>query len=173
MGNEQSLSKDEIHLVAHFGERDIRRLYNRFRFLDSDGSGQLDPQEILGVKDNADNPLTKRVTSIFDKDGNGNVSFIEFLIGLARLSVGVDEEEKLRFAFEVYDVNRDGYISNGDLFQVMKMMVGDNLTDEQLQQLVDREMRDADLNQDGLLSFEEFMEAVKDIDVAKQLTLDI
>ena len=45
--------------------------------------------------------------------------------------------------------------------EVMKMMVGDNLTDEQLQQLVDREMRDADLNQDGLLSFEEFMEAVR------------
>ena len=174
MGNDvQSMSKDEVHLVAAFNERDIKRLYHRFRALDADGNGQLEPSEILGVQEIQDNPLTARVTSIFDKDGNGTVSFIEFLIGLARLSAGVDSEQKIRFAFEVYDVNRDGYISNGDLFQVMKMMVGDNLTDEQLQQLVDREMRDADLNQDGLLSFEEFMEAVKDIDVAKQLTLDI
>ena len=44
MGADQSmLSKDEIHLVAHFSERDIRRLYGRFRSLDSDGNGQLDP----------------------------------------------------------------------------------------------------------------------------------
>ena len=39
---------------------------------------------------------------------------------------------------------QDGYISNGDLFQVMKMMVGDNLGDSQLQQLVDRQIVIAD-----------------------------
>ena len=77
------------------------------------------------------------------------------------------------FAFEVYDVNRDGYISNGDLFSVMQAMVGDNLTEEQLQQLVDREMRDLDQDKDGLISFEEFKEGVKDLDVAEQLTMDV
>ena len=30
-------------------------------------------------------------------------------------------------AFNVYDVDRDGYISNGELFLVLKMMVGNNL----------------------------------------------
>jgi serine/threonine-protein phosphatase 2B regulatory subunit len=174
MGNEvSSMTKEEVHLVANFNERDIKRLYHRFRALDADGNGQLDPSEILGVKEIQDNPLTARVTNIFDKDGNGTVSFIEFLLGLARLSAGVDPEEKLRFAFEVYDVNRDGFISNGDLFAVMKMMVGDNLTDEQLQQLVDRQIRNADKDYDGLLSFQEFKDAVKDIGVAEQLTLDI
>merc|ERR1712216_664468 len=59
--------------------------------------------------------------------------------------------------------NRDGFISNGDLFQVMKMMVGDNLTDEQLQQLVDRQIRNADKDYDGLISFQEFKDAVKDV----------
>ena len=98
----------------------------------------------MGVKEISENPLTKRVTAVFDKNKNGTVSFIEFLIGLARLASTADKEEKLRFAFEVYDVNRDGYISNGDLFSVMQAMVGDNLTEEQLQQLVDREMRDLD-----------------------------
>ena len=72
----------------------------------------------MGVKEISENPLTKRVTAVFDKNKNGTVSFIEFLIGLARLASTADKEEKLRFAFEVYDVNRDGYISNGDLFSV-------------------------------------------------------
>ena len=30
-------------------------------------------------------------------------------------------------AFKVYDMDRDGFISNGELFLVLKMMVGSNL----------------------------------------------
>ena len=30
-------------------------------------------------------------------------------------------------AFKVYDMDRDGFISNGELFVVLKMMVGNNL----------------------------------------------
>lgn len=33
----------------------------------------------------------------------------------------------LAVAFKVYDVDRDGFISNGELFLVLKMMVGNNL----------------------------------------------
>ena len=32
-------------------------------------------------------------------------------------------------------MNNDGYISNGDLFNCLKVLVGDNLTDIQIQQL--------------------------------------
>ena len=40
--------------------------------------------------------------------------------------------------FRVYDVDNDGFISNADLYHVLKAMVGSNLNDVQLQQLVDR-----------------------------------
>ena len=33
----------------------------------------------------------------------------------------------LTVAFKVYDMDRDGFISNGELFLVLKMMVGNNL----------------------------------------------
>jgi serine/threonine-protein phosphatase 2B regulatory subunit len=42
-------------------------------------------------------------------------------------------------------MDKDKYISNGELFTVLKMMVGNNLTDLQLQQLVDRTIIKADL----------------------------
>lgn len=58
---------------------------------------------------------------------------------------GTDEEHKLRFAFKIYDIDEDGFITNGELFTVLKMMVGNNLTDLQLQQLVDRTIIKADL----------------------------
>ena len=65
-------------------------------------------------------------------------------LGLAAL-YGTDEERKLQFAFKIYDIDEDGYITNGELFTVLKMMVGNNLTDLQLQQLVDRTIIKADL----------------------------
>ena len=55
-------------------------------------------------------------------------------------------------------MNNDGFISNGELFTVLKMMVGSNLNDVQLQQLVDRTIIKADKDLDGKISFEEFCE---------------
>ena len=73
--------------------------------------------------------------AIFDEDGGGDVDFQEFVSGLSAFSSKGNQEEKLRFAFKVYDIDRDGYISNGELFIVLKMMVGSNLKDMQLQQV--------------------------------------
>lgn len=76
-----------------------------------------------------------RMIAIFDEDGGGDVDFQEFVSGLSAFSSKGNKEEKLRFAFKVYDIDRDGYISNGELFIVLKMMVGNNLKDQQLQQV--------------------------------------
>ena len=91
-----------------------------------------------------------------DKNTDGKISFLEFVQGLSSLSASASNEEKLRFAFQIYDVNNDGFISNGELFSVLKMMVGNNLNDTQLQQLVDRTIIKADEDMDGKISFEEF-----------------
>lgn len=51
-------------------------------------------------------------------------------------------------------------------------MVGDNLNDVQLQQLVDRTIIKADTDKDGKISFDEFSEMVKDLDVIDKLTIN-
>ena len=45
--------------------------------------------------------------------------------------------------------------------QVLKVLVGNNLKDTQLQQLVDRTIMSVDLDQDGKVSFEEFCHMVR------------
>ena len=37
---------------------------------------------------------------------------------MSQFSVKGDKESKMRFAFRIYDMDNDGYISNGELFQV-------------------------------------------------------
>lgn len=111
--------------------------------------------------------------AIFDEDGGGDVDFQEFVSGLSAFSSKGNKEEKLRFAFKVYDIDRDGYISNGELFIVLKMMVGNNLKDVQLQQIVDKTIMEADKDRDGKISFEEFKRMVESTDVSMSMTLSM
>ena len=129
-------------------------------------------------------------SEIFDDDGNGEVDFKEFIQGVSQFSVKGDKNSKLRFAFRIYDIDNDGYISNGELFQVgllpffykwlkflifqvLKMMVGNNLKDTQLQQIVDKTILFADKDDDGKISFEEFCDIVGNTDVHKKMVVDV
>ncbi|KAJ1979614.1 Calcineurin subunit B [Dimargaris verticillata] len=151
---------------------EIQRLYKLFTKLDKDQSGTIDKDEFLSIPQIASNPLAQRLIDIFDADGGGDVDFREFINGLSTFSSRGNKHEKLQFAFKIYDMDRDGYISNGELFLVMKNMVGNNLKDEQLQQIVDKSIIEADQDGDGKISFDEFCKFVERTDIAKQLTLD-
>jgi serine/threonine-protein phosphatase 2B regulatory subunit len=105
------------------------------RLTSQDGNGAIDKEEFLALPQINSNPLATRMIAIFDEDGGGDVDFQEFVSGLSAFSSKGNKEEKLRFAFKVYDIDRDNYISNGELFLVLKMMVGNNLKDQQLQQV--------------------------------------
>ena len=73
--------------------------------------------------------------------------------------------------FKVYDLDRDGFISSGELFLVLKMMVGSNLKETQLQQIVDKSLIKADKDGDGKISFDDFVAMIGSTDIMKSLTL--
>ena len=77
----------------------------------------------------------------------------------------------LLVAFKVYDIDGDGFISNGELFTVLKMMVGNNLSDVQLQQIVDKTILEADEDGDGKISFEEFAKTLSHQDLENKMTI--
>ena len=129
-------------------EDELKRLYRRFKKLDTDGSGTLTTDEFLSVPELAGNPLLEPVISIFDKNKNNEIEFKEFISALSTFSEKGNKDGKLRciisfiftkcvlflslkicvlffdilnlflVAFQVYDMDGDGYISNGELFHV-------------------------------------------------------
>jgi serine/threonine-protein phosphatase 2B regulatory subunit len=124
--------------------------------------------EFTSIPELAVNPLLERVISIFDENKDNEIEFKEFIGALSVFSDKGNTEGKLRFAFKVYDIDNDGYISNGELFQVLKMMVGDNLNDIQLQQIVDKTILEGDADRDGRISFDEFKNMITDIDAIQE-----
>ncbi|WEW61952.1 Calcineurin subunit B [Emydomyces testavorans] len=164
---------NDIVSGSNFDHDEVDRLWKRFMKLDRDKSGTIERDEFLSLPQVSSNPLSTRMIAIFDEDGGGDVDFQEFVSGLSAFSSKGNKEEKLRFAFKVYDIDRDGFISNGELFIVLKMMVGSNLKDMQLQQIVDKTIMEADLDGDGRISFEEFTRMVENTDVSMSMTLEL
>lgn len=163
---------DSLMEGTHFDREEIDRLRKRFMKLDSDRSGEIDKNEFLSIPGISSNPLASRLMDVFDLNSDGTIDFQEFITGLSAFSGKSSRLDKLRFAFKIYDIDRDGFIGNGELFIVMKAMVGQNLKDEELQQIVDKTIMEADKDGDGKLSFEEF-ELVVDLGkVASVMTLN-
>ncbi|EIM21566.1 calcium-dependent protein serine/threonine phosphatase [Wallemia mellicola CBS 633.66] len=172
MGQSGSQVLGDLERNSNFTAAELQRLKKRFMKLDRDGSGSIDKDEFLQIPQVANNPLAHRMIAIFDEDGGGTVDFQEFVGGLSAFSNRGGKDEKLKFAFKVYDMDRDGYISNGELYIVLKMMVGNNLRDQQLQQIVDKTIMEGDKDGDGRLSFDEFADMVSATDILKQMTLE-
>uniref|UniRef100_A0A8D3BAZ7 Calcium binding protein 2b n=1 Tax=Scophthalmus maximus TaxID=52904 RepID=A0A8D3BAZ7_SCOMX len=87
----------------------------------------------------------------------GKVDFEDFveLMGPKLLAetadmIGVKE---LRDAFKEFDSNGDGQISLMELREAMKKLMGEQVTNREINEI----LQDADLNGDGLVDFEEFV----------------
>ncbi|XP_056299070.1 Kv channel-interacting protein 4 isoform X1 [Pseudoliparis swirei] len=100
----------------------------------------------------------------FDTDHNGSVSFEDFVMGLSILLRGT-VQEKLNWAFNLYDINKDGYITKEEMLDIMKAiydMMGKctypALKEETPRQHVEVFFQKMDKNKDGVVTIDEFID---------------
>lgn len=102
----------------------------------------------------------------------------DLLITLSTLLRG-SVYERLRWTFKLYDVNGDGCISRAELSEIVVAvheLMGRRAhqveDDRKAREQVDRVFRKLDLNQDGVITIEEFMEScLKDDVITKSLQM--
>ncbi|KAB0393060.1 hypothetical protein E2I00_011440 [Balaenoptera physalus] len=80
---------------------------------------------------------------------------------------------KLRFAFQLYDLDRDGKISRQEMLQVLRLMVGVQVTEEQLESIADRTVQEADEDGDGAVSFLEFAKSLEKMNIEQKMSIRI
>ena len=102
----------------------------------------------------------------FDKNGDGLVNFIEFTAGLSMVLKG-SPQEKYQLCFEIYDVNKTGFITKPEMRQVLASMnlvlrasesSNRGYTDDDLDTFVAKIFQDA--GQPEKLSFDDFIAQV-------------
>ncbi|KAL0237052.1 hypothetical protein PCE1_000449 [Barthelona sp. PCE] len=175
MGQSQSqLTSDELRdlqRISKFTAKELKRLYKRFKDLDTSSTGTLTRAEFLALPELAMNPLRDRILILLDANSSGSVNFRDFVSVLSVFTARASREEKLRFSFRLYDLDEDGVIRKHELLEVLQTMVGCNLTETQLNSIVDKTFREVDLDGDGEITFEEFSELLKDSDVENRMTI--
>ncbi|KAF6270435.1 potassium voltage-gated channel interacting protein 3 [Rhinolophus ferrumequinum] len=116
--------------------------------------------------------------SAFDADGNGAIHFEDFVVGLSVLLRGT-VQEKLKWAFNLYDINKDGCITKEEMLAIMKSiydMMGRHtyplLREEAPLEHVERFFQKMDRNQDGVVTIDEFLETCqKDENIMNSMQL--
>ena len=98
----------------------------------------------------------KKMISDIDKDGSGTIDFNEFLEMMTAKMGEKDSKEEILKAFRLFDDDETGKISFKNLKRVAKEL-GENMTDEELQEMID----EADRDGDGEINEEEFMRIMK------------
>ena len=119
-------------------------------------------------KDGDASKFASHVFRTFDKDGDQTIDFYEFMCGLSITCHG-SREDKLRWAFNMYDINKSGTITEDELYEIIKsiysMMADDtkiNEDEEDLpERLSERLFLQMDEDGDGEITIDEFIGAAK------------
>jgi serine/threonine-protein phosphatase 2B regulatory subunit len=107
------LSKDEVNQLVKktsFSAPQVLKLFKRYKDLDLNNDGRIDTDMLLEMPELSVNPLRRRIVNMVDEDNSGQVSFKRFMLALSPLCENATRDEKIEFAFRVYDVNHDGLI---------------------------------------------------------------
>ncbi|XP_053572143.1 Kv channel-interacting protein 1 isoform X2 [Bombina bombina] len=171
---------EQLEAQTNFTKRELQVLYRGFK-----NPGSLDFQECPAGAVNED--IFKQIYSqffphgdasmyahylfnAFDTAQSGSVKFEDFVAALSILLRGTIHE-KLRWTFNLYDINKDGYINKEEMMNIVKAiydMMGKYtypvLKDDAPKQHVDLFFQKMDKNKDGVVTLDEFIESCQEDD---------
>merc|ERR1712146_46136 len=156
MGNRNQRKHGVIMSDEQLTEEQIAEFKEAFSLFDKDGDGTITTKELGTVmRPLGQNPTEAELQDMInevDADASGTIDFPEFLNLMAKKIKDTDSEEEIKEAFKVFDKDGNGFISAAELRHVMTNL-GEKLTDEE----VDEMIREADVDGDGQINYEEFV----------------
>ncbi|KAJ3187581.1 hypothetical protein HK101_009347 [Irineochytrium annulatum] len=122
-----SIDFTALQKITHFDIVELQAFYEQFRSLatveDTDtamgGITREVFEQCLGPLGLEKNLITERIFAFFDQDGDRLISFQELVKGLSILCKG-SLDERIKYAFQGYDIDGDGVISREELHRMFK-----------------------------------------------------
>ncbi|CEO95687.1 EF-hand domain-containing protein [Plasmodiophora brassicae] len=134
---------------------EIEELHEAFNLFDTDGTGEIDPQELKQAMQSlgydVKNQMVYQVLESLDKDGDKRINFNEFLDMMTARMSSKDSREDIMKVFRLFDDDNKGKISLDNLRRVAREL-GEDMNEEELKEMITR----ADLDGDGMINEDEF-----------------
>ncbi|KAK3589652.1 hypothetical protein CHS0354_015150 [Potamilus streckersoni] len=165
------------HVGVNFTTEEIHEWYEDFKSRLKSGQTELSKEQFIQVYDSLfqgdASEFAEHVFRTFDANGNGMVDFKEFILGLC-ISGSTDFETKLKWAFKMYDINGDGFITKDEMQQIIQAiykmtncMISDKM--DHPDQLTDDLFKSIDSNHDEKITWEEFIRGASHLPIIVNL----
>ena len=102
-------------------------------------------------------PITaalREMFNLYDRNESGYIDFREYVIGLSLVSQPAVTEDTVKLAFKVFDKDRNGYVTEDELTQVLHSVFGDEMNASNI-------FRDIEKLSPDKVTYEEFAKFVK------------
>uniref|UniRef100_A0A670YW37 Lysophosphatidylcholine acyltransferase 2 n=1 Tax=Pseudonaja textilis TaxID=8673 RepID=A0A670YW37_PSETE len=109
--------------------------------------------------------VLQELFTLFDRNGDGTIDFREYVIGLSVLCNPANTEQTIQMAFQLFDIDEDGSITEDEFALILRSSLG--LPDLDVSNL----FKEIDADKSNKLSYEEFKDfAEKHPEYAKLFT---
>ncbi|KAK3575864.1 hypothetical protein CHS0354_006487 [Potamilus streckersoni] len=175
----QTIEELRAHVEVDFTTDEIQEWYEDFESRLEPGQKELTAKQFKEVYASLFHgdatEFAEHVFRSFDENRNGTVDFKEFIIGLC-ISGSTNVQNKLRWAFNMYDINGDGFITKDEMQQIIKAVykMMNCMTSAQLkppEHLTEELFRSVDCNQDQKISWEEFQKGASKMQLQDAVNL--
>merc|ERR1739845_283124 len=139
----------------NLNDEQVREFKDAFDIFDEDNSGTVSTSELASVMKTLGQDIDEKEVGVMisevDSDGSGEIDFSEFCTLMARQMEKSDPEFEYKKAFKIFDKRGDGFIDEAELKHVMTN-IGEDMSEHEIKAM----MKEADLDNDGKLTYEEF-----------------
>ncbi|XP_059477008.1 frequenin-1-like [Neocloeon triangulifer] len=160
---------ERLKKETYFSEKEIKKWYKGF--VKDCPTGTLTEEGFVNIyrqffPQGDPTKFATLVFRVFDENQDGSIEFAEFLRAMSVTSRG-DIDEKLHWAFKLYDLDNDGFITRDEMYNIVDAiyrMAGTTLSEESgegAREKADRIFSSMDVNHDEQLTMEEFREGSK------------
>ena len=137
-------------------EQEIKSIFEKY---DSNNDGFVNSSELANIiksinTDISNEELLELLQEV-ELEVNGEINSEKFVSIVNRREYDVDTEEELLNAFKIFDKEGNGLINLNELKNIM-LKVGKNLSESE----IDEMLRDADIDMDGFINYEEFIRSI-------------
>lgn len=144
------------NVFAMFDKKQIQEFKEAFTMIDQNRDSIIDKEDLVEIFNNLGKNHPDEFIEDMLKEAPGPINFTMFLTLFGEKLNGTDPEEVIKNAFQCFDDDGSGKVSEEYLRELLTTM-GDRFSDEQVDQL----FKGAPIDQDGNLNYGEFTKVLK------------